>query len=372
MIHTVRYQPILLNQATGEALEIPTDWVSVHYVQNVCGLGWFDLMLPGDFRVGKERNFKDWRMVVWRNIIGSRRYIDFAGFVRNTRRTYVEGEYRLMLSGPDYNDILDRRIIAYPANSAEAKKSDYADDMMKELVYENLGAGAVAARDYSAYMSIQADQGAGTSVRKGCAWAGLFPTLREIYENSQGASGTAYFGVVPLGEGYGMEFRTKVNQWGQDHRHPGGVDGAVVFAISRGNMDQVEQTYESDAEATYVYGLGEGQRENRIQLYSTSVARVSQSVINRRERAYENSGLPDTADLQQETGAKLHELESVESFTFSPKSIEGCQLGVHWDLGDRVTVTDLDNQPRDVHIAGKEVRVDEAGELVKARVAVWP
>jgi len=294
--------------------------------------------------------------------------------VRNTKRTYVEGEYRLMLSGPDYNEILDRRIVAYPANSAEAKKSDYADDMMKELVYENLGAGATDTdRDYSAYLSIQSDLSAGTSARKGCAWAGLFPTLREIYENSQTAADTAtFFGVVPLGEGYAMEFRTKAAQWGQDHRHPNGVDGAVVFSINRGNMDDVVQSYESDTEATYIYGLGEGQRENRIQLYASDATRIANSVINRRERAYENSGLPDTADLQQEANAKLHEMEPTEAFSFSPKSIEGCQLGIHWDYGDRVTVVDLDNQPRDVHIAGKDVRVDEAGELVKARVAVWP
>ena len=42
MVEVVRYQPILLHQATGEALVLPTDYLSVHYSQNVCGLGWFD------------------------------------------------------------------------------------------------------------------------------------------------------------------------------------------------------------------------------------------------------------------------------------------------------------------------------------------
>jgi hypothetical protein len=364
-----------LHQDTGEALEVPTDWISVHYAQNVCGLGWFDLTLPGDFQVGLERNFKDWRMIVWRHIQGSKRYIDFAGFVRNTRRVYTGGVHRLVLSGPDYNDILNRRIIAYAAATAYARKgAAAADDMMKELVDENLGGSATDSdRDYSTWLSIQADLTDGTSVRKGCAWQGLFPTLRAIYESSLSTAATAsFFGVVPLGTGYDMEFRTKVGQWGQDHRHPDGVDGAVVFAIERGNMDDVAQSYESAMEHNYIYGLGEGQRSDRIQSPVSDATRIAESVINRRERAYENSGIAVTADLTSEANGRLQEGEPIETFTFSPKSIGGSEVGIDWDFGDRVTAVDLDGQPRDVHIMSKTVWVDGDEETITTKAGLWP
>ncbi|HUX76333.1 MAG TPA: DNRLRE domain-containing protein, partial [Anaerolineae bacterium] len=309
-ISPVRYQPILLNQATGEALEVPTDWISIQYVSNVCRPGWCDLTLPGDFSLGTERDFTDWRLVIWRHILGSRSYIDWAGFVRDRVRTYVNGESRLILSGPDYMDMIDRRIVAYAASTTYSlKAADAADDMMKELMRENLGASAVdTTRDYSTWISIQADLTQGTSVRKGCSWADLLPTLQQIYETSQGTAATAtFFGVVPLGDGYDMEFRTKVGQWGQDHRHPDGVDGAHVFSIEWGNLDNVRQGYQSSDEYNYLYGMGEGQRSDRLQTTATSASRIAKSVINRRERAYENTNAAVVATLTSETAGRLQE-----------------------------------------------------------------
>jgi len=374
-ISPVRYQPLLLHQATGEVYEIPTDWVGVHYISNVCGIGWCDLTLPGDFQIGTERNFKDWRIVIWRHIIGSRSYIDWAGFVRNRTRTYSGGESRLVLSGPDYMDMLDRRIIAYAAATTYSRKSAVeADDMMKELVRENLGASAVdTTRDYSAYITVQTDLSEGTTLRKGCAWQDLFTTLRAIYESSRSTAATAtFFGVVPLNEGYDMQFRTRIAQWGRDHRHPDGVDGAVVFSVQRGNLDNMTQAYQSDEEITYIYGVGEGQRSDRLQSTVSDAARIAESVTNRRERAYENSGLAIQTTLDDESTGRLDEFVPTETFGADMVKVAGSEMGVDWDLGDRITFYDLFGQPRDLHIAGKEVSVDSSGEIVRGRLEIWP
>src|SRR5688572_17251100 len=46
------------------------------------------------------------------------------------------------------NSLLDRRIVAYAAGTAYAEKTDFADDMIKALVRENLGSAATdSARD---------------------------------------------------------------------------------------------------------------------------------------------------------------------------------------------------------------------------------
>jgi hypothetical protein len=370
-----RYTPLLLHQATGAVLTIPTDWISLRYARNVCGMGWFELVLPGDFSVGQEKRFTDWRLVVWRTPSGGREYLDFAGFVRRVERTYSGGVSRITLSGPDYNEVLARRIIAYAAGTAYARKAaTAADDLMKDFVAENLGASCVdTARDISAQgFSVQADLTAGTSLTKSAAWNRLDETLRQLYESSRKTAATAtFYGVVPLGDGYDMEFRTRAGQWGQDHRYPDGPDGAVIFSIERGNLDNVRQVYDASSEVNYVYGCGEGQLENRIQVTAGDATRIAASVLNRREAAYENPGIAVSASLTDEAQEELEAGEPVQTFTADPLTVEGCAYGVHWGLGDQVTAIWLEDR-FDCHIAGVEVSVDESGETIAARMATWP
>ena len=371
-----RYIPLLLHQATGEVLTIPTDWIGLHYVKRVCAVGWWELELPGDFAIGQEKRFLDWRLVVWRTPTGGREYLDFAGLVRRVQRTYSGGISRIVLSGPDYNDILRRRIIAYFAGTSQSRKgtAQPADDLMKEFVYENLGAGCTDTdRDISAHgISIQADLGAGTSLRKSGAWNKLGEVLHAIYESSQSTPATAaFYGVVPLGTGYDMEFRTRVGQWGQDHRYPDGPDGAVVFSIERGNLDNVAQVYDATDEITDVIGLGEGQLENRLAASVYDATRRAASVLNRCERAYENPGIAAVNTLADEVDEALEAGQPVESFTADLLSMDGCEYGVHWGVGDQVTAIWLGDNI-DAHIATVEVDVDEAGERISGRLATWP
>jgi len=370
-----RYQPLLLHQATGAALDITTDWISLRYARSVCGVGWFELVLPGDFAIGQETRFLDWRLVVWRTPTGGREYIDFAGFVRQVERTYSGGQTVVRLSGPDYNDLLRRRIIAYFAGTAQARKSAAAaDDHMKAFVRENLGASVVDTdRNVTAQgFTVEADLSAGTSLTKSGAWDQLEAVLRELYESSRRTPATAaFYGIVPLGSGYDMQFRTRIGQWGQDHRYPDGTDGAVVFAIERGNLDNVRAIYDAADEINYVYGVGEGQLENRLAVEVEDTTRQAASVLNRRERSYENPGVALSASLTNESQKALEEGAPVESFAADLLSIEGCEYGVHWDFGDRVTTIWMGDNT-DAHIAMVEVTVDSGGEKVTARLATWP
>lgn len=369
-----RYIPLLMHQQTGEVLTIPTDYISLHYVKTVCGVGWFELVLPGDFAIGQEKHFLDWRLVVWRTPSGGRESLDFAGFVRKAQRSYHGGQQRLVLSGPDCNDLLRRRIIAYYAGTAYTRKYNQADDLMKDFVRENLGALCVDTdRDVSAYgFSVQADLTASASLAKSGAWDNLLTVLRGIYEASRKTAATAaFFGVVPLGTGYDMEFRTRIGQWGQDHRYPSGADGAVVFSIERGNLDNIEQVWDASDETNHVYGAGEGQLENRQLVEVEDTSRQAASVLNRREAAYENPGLADTTNLTDEAQGRLEDGEPVTSFVADPLSVEGCEYGVHWGFGDRVTALWM-GDVIDAHIAAIEVKVDEGGERITARMATWP
>jgi len=369
-----RYQAALLHQATGETLTLFNDYLSLAYVKNVNGLGWFELELPGDFALGLERVFLDWRVVIWREIVDGRRYIDFTGFARDPERTYRDGRRGTKLSGPDQNEILDRPIVAYAAGSSQAKKNGAADDVMKELVDENLGSSATDSdRDFSDYLSVQADASAGTSIRIGCSRQNLMETLVKCAKMSQETIATAaFFGVVPLGDGYDLEFRTKVGQWGQDHRHPDGVDGAVVFSVERGNMNNVSQKIMTSQERNVVYALGEGQRANRKVIEVEDATRTAASVLNRREAVYDYSNAVEDDDLTEGANGRIEEHQPTETFAFDVESVTGCEFGVHWGLGDQVTVFDLNGQARDVHIVQVAVRVDDSGERVSIKVEEQP
>ena len=372
----VTYQSILLNQATGQALKIPTDWSDLHYVKNDCKVGRFDLVLPGSFAVGLETKFKDWRLIVWRTVKARQESrIDFAGFVRQSQRIYDGGNRRVLLSGPCYNQMLDRRIIAYPAGNAMAYKTQvYADDMMKEFVDENLGGSATDSdRDYSNYMSIQANQGAGTQLRKACSWENLLGVLWALHVASRKTPNTAaFFGVVPLGTGYDMEFRTRIGQWGQDHQHPAGVDGAVVFSVDSGNVTYMHQDYDSDDELTVVYGVGPGHRDDRMQVEVSNATGITESVINRIEAAYENSNSETSNNLTDQSEERLREYLPKEDFAVTVASIPGCEIGVHWDLGDQVTVIDLNDQPRDMRVIQRSTRITGDAVTHGAKVDLWP
>jgi len=368
-----RYQAELLHPVTLQSYPL-TNWSRLSYVKNVNDVGWVDLELQGDFAIGLERLFTDWRIVIWREIVGGRRYVDFVGFVRDPERSYIDGRRETILSGPCATELLDRPIVAYDASTSQTDKNDYADDVMKELLDENLGSSATDSdRDISSYLTIQGDVSAATSIRIKCARKPLLETLRSVASKSQQTLSTAaFFGVVPLNNGRELEFRTKIGQWGQDHRHPDGVDGAVVFSVERGNMDRVSQKIVTSQERNVIYALGEGQRENRKVIEIEDTTRSKATVLNRREAVYDYANVATDDELTDGANGRIEEAQPYENFSFEAVSIRDCQYGVHWELGDRVTVIDLNGQARDVYISQVAVNVDQNGEHVAIKVVEHP
>jgi len=126
----------------------------------------------------------------------------------------------IVISGPDLNDLLVRRIIAYDAGTAEAKKNAEADDMMKEYVDENLGPSAVAARQLPTELGFEIadDQTAGPTLEYGAEFNNLFDVLSDISDRAAEDGTRVYFGVIPIvRDGIVIpRFVTRVGQWGDD------------------------------------------------------------------------------------------------------------------------------------------------------------
>ena len=98
----------------------------------------------------------DRRLEVWRAPIDGGLRLERIYFLRYLGQPMQGNAKRIVLRGPDANDLLTRRIIDADAGSAGSSKDGTADDVMKEYVEENLGGSAAAGRDITGHgFSIQ-------------------------------------------------------------------------------------------------------------------------------------------------------------------------------------------------------------------------
>lgn len=277
------YSVWLLHNAYGYPLDLVEEFQALDYVKVTNGVGAFTLTLPSSFDLSIVQ--EDSRIAVMRKPDNGARSLDFCGFVRKIDKTQRGQAEYWTLYGYDLNYLLQSRIVAYAAGTAQASKSDQADDMMKAIIRENLGASAIAARDLTAFgLTVQADVGLGTSLEKQFAWRNVLDALKEIADASHVTEATcAYFGIVPLNIGWECEFRTNIGQWGLDHRFPNGAAGAVLFSLELANVTDVDRTKSWTEEITYAYAGGQGEGAARVIQESQDVTRVGASPFNRKE-----------------------------------------------------------------------------------------
>src|SRR3990167_1830006 len=90
------------------------------------------------------------------------------------RQDDANGRENIVVVGYDPLYILTSRIIAYAAGSAQADMTDQADDMLKAIVIDNLGADATGARNISSNgISVASDLALGPSITKQFAYRPL-------------------------------------------------------------------------------------------------------------------------------------------------------------------------------------------------------
>jgi hypothetical protein len=358
------YEIHLLEAARDHRLDIIDDFAALNYAQRTNALGSFSLAVPAStFNISYAH--LDGRIIVWRTPIDGHPYIDFAGLIRGVTRQYRDGQAHVVLGGPDYNDLLRRRVVAYAATTSEARKADQADDMMVEIVDENLGASAAAGRDITALgFSVAASPSAGTIVRGDFSYKNVLDTLQAVSDASRATPGTqAFFGVVPINSGWEMEFRTNVPQWGQDHAAPGGAHGPVIFSLEHGNMANSMLEWDRREETTVVYGGGQGEGLAQPVVEVADAAREAKSPLNRCE-SFVNVNAPTTLELIDGANAKLDEHFVKRRFTFDTVEVPSTRYGLHWGFGDAVTAV-YAGEEHVLHVAAVEVSVEGKRETVR-------
>jgi len=284
------------------------------------------------------------RMIqVWRAPEGGRLSLWRPYFVRKWRFETRGGRQTLTVIGVDPNDLLRRRIVAAFSGSAQAAKTDFADDMMKEIITEALADGVApvptAGTRAWADLSVQADLGAGPTLEKRFGFGKLLQSsggglIASIAKASREAGTEVFFDIVTdavSSSSIAFQFRTYTGQPGQD------VSDRVVFDQERGNLQGPFLEFDYTAEANYVYAAGRGQGAGRNVQQVYDAGRYNVSQWNRCE-AFADARNQDTNNGVREAGRTVLEGgRPRRRFGGTPLDTAGTRYGLDWNFGDRVT-----------------------------------
>ena len=148
-----------------------------------------------------------------------------------------------------------------------------------------------------------------------------------------------------------------MGSWGGD------VADRVTFSVELGNAKNARYTVDRSDEVTSVYGAGAGVAAYRIEATGVEDARLSDSVLNRRESFYDVRSETDTNKITAGMNALLKEGRPVRTLTFDTLDTAACRYWVHYGLG-YVVRGEFAGIIRKFHVAGVLVTVQEGQDAI--------
>lgn len=362
---------IILRSPFGDYIMSLNNYISIDLARRVNSIGSLELevALVNDIT---RRLSADCIIEVWRIPLGGGGVLEgnTSWLVRGYQNSSTTSGHRLTISAKDSISILDRRRVMYPSGSPQASKTGYADDLVKEVVYENLGEGAFGSyRDASAYIAIDDSLSLAPSVQKSFAYQNVLTTLQAICQLSRQNGTYLAFDLEYLNT-TDVVLKTYINQRGRDKRWSASNPDSVILSESQGNLSDVTSEIDWDEEATAVYAGGQGVQEDRDVQSVFNTGRLGYSPWGLIEKFVNATHLSDPNSIayeaQQELGA------SVARRRFRAKAIQtpSAIFGNHYNFGDYISAY-YDGQVFDVRVEAyarklengrDEVTVDLEGE----------
>lgn len=349
-----------------------TQIISLSSVKETNRIGNISITLPVTFDTNLIK--PDNMIQVWRAPTGSRLGLYGVYFIRKWVYETKGSRQFITLGGPDANDLLRRRIIAGYNGTTISQKTDFADDMVKEIVTEAIADGVSPAPSDGtrvwADLTVQSDTSSGPTLTVDTAWAHLLTTsgggaIADIAKASREAGTEVFFNVdvnVVSSTAISFIFTTKIGQPGTDRTSLG-----ILFDQQRGNMENPKLTYDYTEEINYVYSGGSGAETlQNVQQVSDS-ARYLVSQWGRCE-GYVDAGDQQAGNGIREVGrAFLEEGRPKRRFVADPVDTVGTRFGVDWDFGDKVR-TRYRGIEFDSIIRSVVLNLKDGKETIKARL----
>lgn len=337
-IYTDPSWDIYLDDPSGNLTAILDDHAGFTLVRSANNVGSFSLKLPGNF--DDRLLVEDALIEFWRKSRRGYRTLESVCLVRGIEPSEDEdGLDVIEISGPDAMDLLNTRIVAYPAESAQSSKSAPADDLIKAVVRENLGSLAIAARSLDSLgFIVESDTSAAPAVNKSFAWRNVLATIRDISDAAHESGTDVYYIVKPyiLDGGVSFIVGTRTGYISRDHSLQTGSN-YVVFSETFQNLARPRLILDYRDEINYIYSGGQNQGEDRFVVEVSDPARVNASPWNRRESFVDSRNYSDAA---AEDRAYTELARSRPRLRFSADLLDTdlYSYGDHWTFGDKVTV----------------------------------
>ena len=337
---------IQLRNAAGGVVAIIDDYRSLDIQKTVNEVGSLTLLMSGlDAKVPLFET--DGQIIVYRRDMqyGIPWYEEWSGFVRKLSfEQGDDGDQTLTINAVTFNNLLARRIIAYPAGVSQTVKSDAAETVMKEFVIENCGTDAlfVNGRLRDGLMlnfTVEADGAAGPTWDGQRSYKTVLEVLKEINEAT-----LMEYDVIMVGTS-AFEFRTYYPQRGYDLTTTGlsvttGLNSAgnapVIFNPLLGNVLSMEYTDDRLEEKTVAISAGQGTGEERNIEITVSAASID-SPYNDIEGYDDSRNITETDQLVTAGAGFLKENQQKQTFTVKPIQTNTSAYGLNYYWGDMVT-----------------------------------
>lgn len=260
----------------------------------------------------------------------------FAGPVTLMRNVWDGTRDRLVVSGPDDNVWLDRRL-AYPdpANLPGAWATEHdvrtgtCETIMRQYVSFNLGPSALAARRVDG-LTLAADAALGTSITGRAR-------LQKVLDLLQGlalSGGELGFEIVQSDTD--LEFRVY---------QPVDRTATVKFSKELGNLRSYEFIREG-AKANHFVGGGGGEGVLRTFVEKADAASVAD--YGRIEEFRDRRDTTDTIEITQTLDEELLANKDRTGVSIAPVDTDSIAFGTHYNLGDKVTVVAAGQELQDI------------------------
>lgn len=352
---------IYLNTINGQRLALIENWQSLTYQRMVNASSNATIVVPAD-NIDLRNVSRDTVIDIYRLAGNTERLAtDTRWLVRSIKKwrdakrvSYVE------LGCKSVNSILNRRNVAANAGTANARKTAAADDMLRAIAREQLGASASSDRSWASLITIGADLGLAPSQTKEFAWRKVEKTMQEIALASMAAGTGLYFDVIWNGQSY--EFIVAIGQRGTDRSRSGFVPAEV--SEERGNLSEPTLIIDYEDEVTAVTAIGAGVGNLRLTTVATDTTRINASPFGRIESVI-NANADSSSLLTAEANAALRDGRPKRLFTGKLLDTSSFAYERDWFWGDKITAT-YDGQTFDCSIDAIQVSVSGNKETIAA------
>lgn len=309
--------------ASGNRIGALTTFTSLKYTMRLNQFGVAVIQLPASFDISTISDYDRLRIYRDAEIMGNTDW-----FVVQYGYEESGGVETIVLVAYSASWLIFGPIARYHDEDAKSSESGTADDVMKQIIRENMGASSSPSSRVvsSSVFSVAGDTTASpNSVNKSYANRRVSDVIIEIAEGN-----SVYFDII-LNAGK-LEFTTWIDIRGQDK------STEMYFAKNLGNLRDPKIIYDYSKELTAIYAGGTGSGATQVVKSATS-ARNTEVWARVREDWIDAGDISDPNQIQSEADTGLG--ASDPEIQISGKLLDTVvtRFGpTGWQFGDRVTV----------------------------------